>query len=183
MCSPRRRWQARAWRARTWTVFSLLVVRPKSPLLRTVLSERLGAPVDFSADPMTVVGRGAAVYASTLERAIKPNCPPVGCVPLKLAYEPVSAELRCTVAGRVTDTTRDVEIKLEAEGGLWTSGWIRPKGGFFETPVALKEGDISSFWVYARDGQGRLIDTDPAEIQSPARARSVGTPAPPHALY
>ena len=163
----------------------LLVGGPtQSPLLRTVLSERLGAPVDFSADPMTVVGRGAAVYASTLERAIKPTtAPPVGCVPLKLAYEPVSAELQCTVAGRVMDTTRDVEIKLEAEGGLWTSGWMRPKGGFFETPVALKEGDISTFWVYARDGQGRLIDTDPAEFQSPARARSVGTPAPPHALY
>ena len=46
----------------------LLVGGPtQSPLLRTMLSARLGAPVDFSADPMTVVGRGAAVYASTLE--------------------------------------------------------------------------------------------------------------------
>ena len=41
----------------------LLVGGPtQSPLLRSILSERLGAPVDFSADPMTVVGRGAAVY-------------------------------------------------------------------------------------------------------------------------
>ena len=47
----------------------LLVGGPtQSPLLRELLSARLGAPVDFSADPMTVVGRGAAVYASTLER-------------------------------------------------------------------------------------------------------------------
>jgi molecular chaperone DnaK len=145
----------------------LLVGGPtQSPLLRAVLSARLGAPVDFSADPMTVVGRGAAVYASTLERTKKPTAaPPVGCVSLKLAYEPVSAELQCTVAGRVMDTSRDVEIKLEAEGGLWTSGWMKPKGGGFETPVSLKEGDISTFWVYARDGQGLLLDTDPPEFR------------------
>jgi molecular chaperone DnaK len=145
----------------------LLVGGPtQSPLLRGLLNAQLGAPVDFSADPMTVVGRGAAVYASTLERAKKPTvAPPVGCVHLKLAYESVSAELQCTVAGRVADTTPDVEIKLEAEGGLWTSGWMKPKGGVFETPVSLKEGDISTFWVYARDGQGRLLDADPSEFR------------------
>jgi molecular chaperone DnaK len=146
----------------------LLVGGPtQSPTLRAALRERLGAPVDFSADPMTVVGRGAAVYASTLERTSKPvtSPPPMGCVHLKLAYESVSAELQCTVAGRVMDTARDVEIKLEAEGGLWTSGWMMPKGGLFETPVALKEGDISAFWIYARNAQGRLLETDPAEFR------------------
>ena len=84
----------------------LLVGGPtQSPLLRELLSARLGAPVDFSADPMTVVGRGAAVYASTLERTkslLSPRPPMTGdCVHLKLAYEPVSAEPQCTVAGRV----------------------------------------------------------------------------------
>jgi molecular chaperone DnaK len=145
----------------------LLVGGPtQSPLLRAVLSARLGAPVDFSADPMTVVGRGAAVYASTLERAKKPTAaPPVGCLHLQLAYELVSAELQSTVAGRVVEGSRDIEIKIEAEGGLWTSGWIKPRDGYFETSVALKEGDITTFWVYARDGQGRLIETDTPEFR------------------
>src|ERR1035437_2644556 len=47
----------------------LLVGGPtQSPFLRSMLTTRLGAPIDFSVDPMTVVGRGAALYASTLDR-------------------------------------------------------------------------------------------------------------------
>ena len=69
------------------------------------------------------------------------------------------------VAGRIMSRNLDVEIKIEAEGGLWTSGWIKPEEGFFETPVSLKEGSITTFWVYARDGQGRLLDTDTTEFR------------------
>jgi molecular chaperone DnaK len=148
----------------------LLVGGPtQSPLLRTMLSARLGAPVDFSADPMTVVGRGAAVYASTLETTRNSATSAVttnpDCVNLKLAYDPVSAEPHSTVAGRVVDTTRDIEIKLDSEGGLWTSGWMKLKGGFFEISAPLKEGDITTFWVYARDGRGQLLETDTPEFR------------------
>ena len=148
----------------------LLVGGPtQSPLLRTMLSVRLGAPVDFSADPMTVVGRGAAVYASTLEvtksSALSAPPMPAGCVRLKLAYDPVSAESHSTVAGRVADNSRDVEIKLDSEGGLWTSGWMKLKNGCFEISAPLKEGDITTFWVYARDGRGQLLETDTPEFR------------------
>jgi molecular chaperone DnaK len=60
---------------------------------------------------------------------------------------------------------RDVEIKIEAEGGLWTSGWITPHDGVFETPVSLKENAVTTFWVYARDRRGRLLDTDTTEFK------------------
>jgi len=140
----------------------LLVGGPtQSPFLRSMLNTQLGAVVDFSADPMTVVGRGAAVYAATLERARKSVAVQASqTVSLKLAYEPVSAESQCTVAGLVANTGLGVEIKLDAEGGMWTSGWITPKDGFFEIAVLLKEGDITTFWVYARDSQGRLLETN-----------------------
>lgn len=143
----------------------------QTPILREMLGSRFGAPVDFSTDPMTVVGRGAAIYASTLERVKREPAPQTAGrndgdrVTLKLAYEPVSAELQCTVAGRIMSPKLEVEIKIEAEGGLWTSGWIKPDEGFFEIPVSLKEGSITTFWVYARDGQGRLLDTDTTEFK------------------
>ena len=97
----------------------LLVGGPtQSPFVRSVLSAQLGAPVDFSADPMTIVGRGAAIYASTLEVTKKPVVFPPSAVSqssvqLKLAYEAVSAELQCTVAARVVDTARNIEIKID----------------------------------------------------------------------
>ena len=148
----------------------LLVGGPtQSPILRATLNARLGAPVDFSADPMTVVGRGAAVYASTLE-STSISGPPAAltnsnCVHLKLAYDAVSSEPSSTVAGRVLDAIEGIEIKFDAEGGLWTSGWMKPKVGFFEIAVPLKEGDITTFWVYARDERGQLLDTDTPEFK------------------
>jgi molecular chaperone DnaK len=150
----------------------LLVGGPtQTPLLREILGSRFGAPVDFSIDPMTVVGRGAAVYASTLERPKRQAIPQTtrpnvsDRVILKLAYEPVSAELQCTVAGRVMSPNIAPEIKIESEGGLWTSGWITPNDGVFETPISLKESAITTFWIYARDGQGRLLDVDTTEFK------------------
>lgn len=148
----------------------LLVGGPtQSPILRTMLRQRIGAPVDFSSDPMTVVGRGAAVYASTLERTQKVTAvsasQSVDRMRLVLAYEPVSADLQCTVAGRLVDPVPGIEIKIDAEGGLWTSGWIKPRDGLFETPVSIKAGDVTTFWVYARDAQGQLIETDTPDFK------------------
>ena len=148
----------------------LLVGGPtQSPILRTIVSERIGAPVDFTADPMTVVGRGAAIYASTLETTKKGE--PVadsqsgGRFGLVLAYEPVSADLQCAVAGRVVDQAPGMEIKIDAEGGLWTSGWMKLQNGVFETPVSLKEGDVTTFWVYARNAKGQLLEMDTPEFK------------------
>lgn len=144
----------------------LLVGGPtQSPFLRTMLSTRLGAQVDFSVDPMTVVGRGAALYASTLERthASVPTRT-AECLQLKLAYEPVSAEAECIVAGRVVNAPPGLEIKLESEGGLWTSGWMKLREGVFETSASLKTGGVTTFWVYARDGKGQLLEIDTQEF-------------------
>lgn len=150
----------------------LLVGGPtQAPILRAMLHSRFNAPVDFSIDPMTVVGRGAAIYASTVERAkrrvpLQPTMPnDVDLVILKLAYEPVSAEVQTTVAGRVMPPHDGVEVKIEAEGGLWTSGWIKPNDGVFETPISLKEGGITTFWIYARDRRGLLLETDVTEFK------------------
>ncbi len=145
----------------------LLVGGPtQSPILRSELSTRLGVPIDFSADPMTVVGRGAALYASTLEKAKKTQTTKKQeCLHLLLAYEPVSSELECSVSGRVIETQIPIEIKIDVDGGLWTSGWIKLKNGLFDTTVSLKEGDITTFWVYARDEQGHLVETDAPEFR------------------
>jgi molecular chaperone DnaK len=162
----------------------LLVGGPtQTPILRAMIGARLGAAVDFSVDPMTAVGRGAAIYASALEKTKKASPTATkGCVRLKLAFEPVCAELQCTVAGRVMDPIRDVEIKIDAEGGFWTSGWMKLKDGYFEVPVSLKEGDSTTFWVYARDGQGRLMETDTAEF-AVRHGLVPSAPPLPHTLF
>jgi molecular chaperone DnaK len=150
----------------------LLVGGPtQTPLLRSMLNSRFGTSVDFSVDPMTVVGQGAAVYASTLERtkpaAVAGNAITNGggsAVNVKLAYEPVSSDLQPTVAGRIKSNS-DLEIRIDVEDGFWTSGWTRLHNGLFELPVSLKENDITTFWLYARDTQGELVATDVTEFE------------------
>jgi molecular chaperone DnaK len=156
----------------------LLVGGPtQSPLLRKMLGPRVGALVDFSIDPMTVVGRGAAIYASTLERTKTPAPAPLGRhVSLKLAYDPVSPTVSCTVAGRIVSGWPDVEIKIDADGGFWTSGWVKPIDTGFEIPLTIKEGDLTTFWVYARNDKGDLLETDRPEF---AIRHGLVTSAPP----
>ena len=145
----------------------LLVGGPtQSPFIRQFLSEELGVAVDFSVDPMTVVARGAAIYAATLERTNKDVVEvPAETVVLKLAYDPVSSDSEPFVAGMVTSALKEVEIKFDAEGGHWTSGWIKPTDGFFESSVNLTLADITTFWIYARDRSGSLLATEPSEFK------------------
>jgi molecular chaperone DnaK len=145
----------------------LLVGGPtQTPVLRSRLSHELGASVDFSIDPMTVVARGAALYASTLPcKAPMMLAPAANCVPLKLAYEAVSVELTCEIEGRVVSTVPGLEVKVDAEGGFWTSGWIALSGDVFVVNLHLKEGQVTTFRVSLRDKHGRLLDTDTPEFK------------------
>jgi molecular chaperone DnaK len=161
----------------------LLVGGPtQSPLVRARLRSEFGIPVDFSVDPMTVVGRGAAIYAATLEKTTQaPILKSPEAVMLKLAFEPVSADLQPSVAGMVTSSDKAVQVKIDAEGGGWTSGWLSTSGGFFETTVQLSPADITTFWTYARDSRGRLLETQPSEFR--IRHGLVPTAPPlPHTL-
>jgi molecular chaperone DnaK len=145
----------------------LLVGGPtQSPFIRKFLSRELGVAVDFSVDPMTVVARGAAIYAATLERTNKKAVTaPAETVVLKLAYDPVSSDPQPVVAGIVTSGPKDIEVKLDAEGGHWTSGWMKPSAGFFESVVTLTPSDVTTFWIYARDLNGDLLSTEPSDFK------------------
>jgi molecular chaperone DnaK len=78
----------------------------------------------------------------------------------------VSSDPQPIVAGVITsDEPKDVEIKFDAEGGHWTSGWMQPSNKFFESSVTLSPSDVTTFWIYARDAQGKLLVTDPAEFR------------------
>jgi len=145
----------------------------QSPFLRKFLGDRLGAPVDFSADPMTVVCRGAAIYASTLKKTSSSTIAgeaatgpaKAGLIDLKLSYEPVSAELICPVAGRISEDGRNVEIRIDSALDAWTSGWQPLQKGFFEILVSLTEGEVNTFWIYCRNPEGNLLDTAISEFK------------------
>ncbi|MBI3756434.1 MAG: Hsp70 family protein [Deltaproteobacteria bacterium] len=164
----------------------LLVGGPtQMPLIREVLGERFGARLDYSLNPMTVVAQGAALYASTIERTTSSRAvmASLGKVAIKLAFEPVSASLQCPVAGRIEQGSPGnvYEVKIDAEGGYWTSGWFPASDGSFEIPATLREGQVTRFRLSVRDQSGRLLEVEPSEF-SVRHGLVVSAPPLPHTI-
>jgi molecular chaperone DnaK len=167
----------------------LLVGGPtQMPRVREALTAHLGAPVDSTLDPMTVVARGAAVYASTVERSAAAS---VGvkeesksdALTVRLAYDPLTAEPRARVAGKLAGKGSEaaLEVKIDAEGGLWTSGWLPAREGFFETALVLQEGRLNRFLLSVRDVKGRALEVSPNEFQI-RHGLALDAPPLPHTI-
>jgi len=158
------------------------------PILRSALTAGLGAKLDFSLDPMTVVARGAALYASTVQRTIvAPQKMPAGgtvkaeavkssSTPIELSYERASGVAHSPVAG-IFKTGEVYEVAIDAEGGLWTSGWIAVADKRFMVDVMLNDRKpMTQFAIRARDKKGRAIALEPAQF---AIAYMIPMAAPP----
>lgn len=155
------------------------------PILRDIVRNQLCPNIDFSIDPMTVVARGAAVYASTLLKQEKPTSISTTTAPdtvsIDLAYETVWSETTCLVAGKLSSNHDGIEVKIDAESGHWNSGWIPANKGYFEADVNLLEGKTTRFWLYLRDATGNDLTPDP-DIFSIRHGLSLAEPPLPHSI-
>lgn len=135
--------------------------------VRQALVESFGVKLEHSHDPITVVARGAALFAATAPRITggkkEERVGSEGPLQFELSYPLASSDKRCPVAGNCSDVlvTKGLEIKIEAEGNNWNSGWVDASDGYFELEVLLLEGKSCKFWIYARDGQGILCEVEP----------------------
>lgn len=155
------------------------------PIVREMLKSELGIPLDYSIDPMTVVARGASVYASTVSWK-QPTTITVNKegVHIDLAHENVWSELTTLVAGRISDPKylqSKLEVMIEAETGHWNSGWLPVKDGYFETSVNLLEGKMIRFWIYLRDEKGKQIVPEPDNF-SIRHGLTLAEPPLPHSI-
>lgn len=151
----------------------LLVGGPTlAPYLRQRLAdvkEGLGIPLDFSIDPMTVVARGAAVYAATQRVAAAPA--KAGEFALDLDYKPVGADCDPVVGGRVVAkdcadlSAFTIEFVNSVAQPAWRSGKIglAPNGNFMATLWAEPARE-NIFTIELRDGNGSAQKTSPDRI-------------------
>ncbi|HLE25679.1 MAG TPA: Hsp70 family protein [Thermodesulfobacteriota bacterium] len=155
------------------------------PILREMLTTEVSVPLDFTIDPMTVVARGAAIYASTLpckQATLKPI--KSEAINIKLAYETVWSETTCLVAGRMNNLPQNIDsiqISIEAETGHWNSGWLPVQKDYFETKVHLLEGRTNRFWIYLRDRKGNDLAPSPDSF-SIRHGLTLAEPPLPHSI-
>ena len=166
----------------------LLVGGPtQTPYVRATLREKLGIEVDHSLDPMTIVARGAAIFASSQVIKSSASAPASAQldgrhVSLNLAYDPVSATTQADVSGQL-GAADIVQIRIDAESGFWSSGWfgLDPRDPFFEQTVHIRPNTTTKFWVYARRADGSLVELDSPEFEI-RHGLVVSAPPLPHSI-
>lgn len=139
-----------------------------SPILREMLADQIRAP-NTSVDPMTVVARGAALYASTIPIEDHRDDEPSAVVRLDLGYEATTVSLDEFVTVKCRDVAdlrrfRRLEVEFERKDTGWSSGRqaLGEDGVLFE--VKLEDGRPNVFDIVVTTPRGDRVATYPSEI-------------------
>jgi len=138
-----------------------------APYFREILSSKLGIPLDYSVDPLTVVARGAAVFAGTQRFNVRSTVPTAaGEYSIDLKHKPVGMDSAPMVGGKVSGpSTQDFTgftLELVNTKTQWRSGKIslRPEGVFI-TNLHAEHGERNTFAIELLDRNGRKQKTSP----------------------
>ena len=140
-----------------------------SPILRQMLKEQITKNVDTSVDPMTVVAKGAALFASTMTVSdeVKEETRDKTKLQLDLKYEATTVELDEMVNIKVLKEKtagsypEKIYVDVVRSDGGWSSGkkQISEKATIVE--VVLNEGQSNSFEIKSYDEFGTKIECQP----------------------
>ena len=139
------------------------------PTIREMVSERLSAPLEFSIDPMTVVARGAAIFASTQRLAIEDSAAEGRPVIIELEYDPVGSDDEPPVGGKVRradgKSLSGHSVELREQKSQWQSGKILlDDDGTFLTTIFAEKGRECIYDIEVTDGQGNTLKTTPTQF-------------------
>lgn len=152
----------------------LLVGGPTlTPYLRERLADRkdgLGIPLEFSHDPLTVVARGAAIFAGTQRNdGIVLPPPAVGQYAIELDYKPMGADTEPLVGGKVMaaegENLSGFSVQFVNAGARppWRSGRVGlAPDGMFMTNLWAEKGRTNTFAIELFDATGTRRETVPA---------------------
>ena len=139
-----------------------------SPTLREMLEKQICKP-DTSVDPMTVVSKGAALYASTvdLSEEIKEQTRDKTKIQLEIFHEASTVETEEFVTLKILEDKTEGEIpdKVFAEikrgENAWSSGKVEINTIGEVIDVQLTEGKTNVFVVTLYDDKGNLLESEP----------------------
>jgi molecular chaperone DnaK len=156
------------------------VILVGGPTLTPYLRERLADPKDglgpqleFAKNPLTVVARGAAIFAGGQrdDAAATPNVPR-GRYAIEFSeYEPVGPESDFVVSGRIVGDGSDkfsgltIEFLNPGSSPAWRSGRV-PLGpnGTFRSNLMADRGRLNTYEIDLRDAKGSRLVTMPEHL-------------------
>jgi molecular chaperone DnaK len=142
-----------------------------SPVLRELLSAEICSP-DTSVDPMTVVARGAAIYASQfdIDEAIADEVRDVSKIQLELSYESqtVETEEMLVVKLNKAKTKGDIPSKVFVNVKRSDGGWESNKVEIDETgdiiDLLLREGKPNNYELFLTNETGDDLPCEPKQF-------------------
>ena len=146
------------------------------PWLREQLAdagEGLGIAVEYRVDPLTIVARGAAVFATTqrLHAAAPSAQQAAGRYTIQLEYTPAGPDPEPPIGGRFTapegESLSGATIEFVNDGAHppWRSGRVAINAdGTFMTSLFAEKGRPNSFAIELRDASGRTRPTVPDQL-------------------
>lgn len=142
-----------------------------SPVLRKMLETQICKP-DTSADPMTVVSKGAALYASTVDvsEEVREQTRDKTKIQLEIANESSTVETEEFVPIKILADKTEGEIpeKVFAEvtrgDKAWSSGKIEINTIGEIVEIQLNEGKTNIFDVVLYDDKGDILESEPSNF-------------------
>ncbi|WP_300980346.1 Hsp70 family protein [Nonlabens sp.] len=142
-----------------------------SPVLRKMLEQQICKP-DTSADPMTVVSKGAALYASTVDvsEEVREQTRDKTKIQLEIANESSTVETEEFVPIKILADKTEGEIpeKVFAEvtrgDKAWSSGKVEINTIGEVVEIQLNEGKTNVFEVVLFDDKGNILESEPSSF-------------------
>jgi molecular chaperone DnaK len=136
-----------------------------APYFRESLTSELGIEVDYTVDPLTVVARGAAIFAGTQQHprtATASN----DTFALNLKYNPVGLDANPLVAGEIKPpkgrSLAGFTIELADRKTRWRSGKVAVgTDGVFTATLRAEPGDRNVYSIELCDSTGQQQKTSP----------------------
>jgi molecular chaperone DnaK len=158
------------------------------PYVRESLKNEFELSIDTSADPLTVVARGACVYGLSQrvsqELLEKSSGVSKETLKLELHYDPMTSDDETTVTGKITslaDVEDDYFVQIQSDSGTYSSSKIRLRNGKFSDTVAVEKGKTTTFWIYLFDKDSNVLPVFPESFSVTHGLTVSGAPIP-HAI-
>jgi len=141
-----------------------------APYFRELLTENLGIPLDFSVDPLTVVAKGAAIFAGTQKLTHSHSqAPSIGEFEVDLKYKPVGQDAKPTIGGKIRSASQTnfdkFNVELANVKTQWRSGRLPLKAdGVFMAELLAEKGERNVFTIDLTDGNGIKQKVSPSEF-------------------
>jgi molecular chaperone DnaK len=137
-----------------------------APYFREQLTSLLRIPLEVGVDPLTVVARGAAVFAGTQRQTERRGSTEKEVFRIDLKHKPVGMDSAPLVGGRIVPPAAAVlsgfTIELVAEDGAWRSGKLPVSvEGVFTATLRAERGRRNSYAISLLDATGNKQRVSP----------------------